>query len=78
MKATLVILACAALCGHALAGPSPKDGTWYHPGTSIQNGGFEGWGAEHVQISGAEVKLGSDGAPLSWLVSAAIYKWRLA
>ena len=68
MKATFIILACAALCGHALA-VDPKAGTWYHTGTSVENGWFEDWGAEHVQVSGQEVKLGSDGAPLSWQVS---------
>ncbi|MFZ4778286.1 MAG: hypothetical protein ACOYM3_23185, partial [Terrimicrobiaceae bacterium] len=67
MKATFVILACTALCGHALAA-GPKAGTWDHPGTSIANGGFEDWDAEYAQIPGKEVKLGSDGAPLSWQV----------
>jgi hyaluronate lyase len=64
MKTAVVILACAALCGHVLA--APKDGTWNHAGTSIENGGFEDWGGD----PGVEVKMGSDGAPLNWLVGA--------
>ena len=69
MKTAVVILACAALCGHVLA--APKDGTWNHTGMSIENGGFEDWGADRVEIPGeAEVKLGIDGAPLSWGVGA--------
>jgi len=69
MKTAVVIMACAALCGQVLA--APKDGTSNHPGTSIENGGFEDWGADRVEIPGeAEVKLGIDGAPLSWGVGA--------
>ena len=66
MKLTIVILACAALCGHALAA-GLNDRTWDHIGTSIENGGFEDWGAQYVKVPDAEVKLGSEGAPLSWL-----------
>ena len=70
MKTAVVIFAYAALCGHVLA-QAPKDGTWNHAGTSIENGGFEDWGADYIPLPGeVEVKLGSDGAPLSWGVGA--------
>jgi len=38
MKTTIVILACAALCGHALA-VDAQPGTWCHDGKAIENGG---------------------------------------
>ena len=61
---------CAALCGQALA-LDARVGAWYHPGTSIENGGFEAWDADTVQNPNGLVTLGSDGAPLSWSVRRA-------
>ena len=67
MKKAIVILACAALSGHALA-VDPKAGTWYHLGTAIENGGFEEWGEEIAKNPKGLVVAASDGAPFSWNV----------
>ena len=67
VKATIVIWACVALCVHARQ-INLEVGKWDNPGKSIENGGFEDWGGKHVQIPGAEVTLGSEGAPRSWAV----------
>lgn len=44
-----------------------QPGTWYHPGTAIENGGFEQWSAEAGTNADRTPMLGNDKAPRNWM-----------